>query len=421
VFLTDEDKKMLDGEYGSGTQMAMTLLKRYGEVYDAEKMVTVSRAHSHFEIPLDLLIDMTKDVNKLRSPCTLAPAFNPARYKEIGISEIKPDQRMNAMKEEPDPEVFQQRLRIFRQLGFFLTFTCAAYLIGFIPRPGQILAPVGTSGQILLNSLFGARLNPDGQSSALASAITGRTPYMGLLLPENRLAKILVQIDNLDLENLTDADYAALGYYIGGVAGSNNVVINGLSNLSLEQTRSLLSPMPVSGALALCHIVGQTYEAPTLDHALGKRKPEEIIVVGKKEIRESFEKLHTADSNNVEVVSIGCPHCTFNELGEIASILEGKKLSKNVIMIIGVSMPILTLARQMGYADIIEKAGGTFMDCCVGGSSPHISLGDIPSIAATNSPKAAHNQFRRWGGKTKILFGSAKTCIESAITGKWRG
>ncbi|MBN1848635.1 MAG: DUF521 domain-containing protein [Deltaproteobacteria bacterium] len=39
MFLNDEEKRMLDGQYGPGCSMAMSLLKRFGEAFDAEKMV----------------------------------------------------------------------------------------------------------------------------------------------------------------------------------------------------------------------------------------------------------------------------------------------------------------------------------------------------------------------------------------------
>ena len=46
MILTDEQKRMYEGDYGPGTQKAMSMLIEYGQVFGAEKMVQVSNAHT---------------------------------------------------------------------------------------------------------------------------------------------------------------------------------------------------------------------------------------------------------------------------------------------------------------------------------------------------------------------------------------
>ncbi|MFC1798277.1 aconitase X [Thermodesulfobacteriota bacterium] len=421
IRLTDEEKKMLNGDFGSGVQQAMTLLTRFGAVFGAERMVPVDAVHLSTQCPRNLLRKMTEGVDTAKTLCSLHAAFDPSRIKEIGISEIKTGQFM-ATGATLDSKVFQEQLEIFSRLGFLKTFTCAPYLVGIIPKHGDVVILTGSSGQIISNSLFGARANREAVPSALASVVTGKTPETGLLKKKNRYAKILVELEGLNIEGFTDAHYGALGYFIGGVAGLENIAISGLNRRpSFESLRLLMSPMPVSGGVTMCHIAGLTPESPTLEQAFGGAKPIQSVKAGKKELQDAWEQLHTADSREVDHVAIGCPHCTIFELGEIASILDGKKLSENVSLLIGVGKPVVTLAEQMGYADIIIKAGGIFSPCCVGPSNPRVYLGDTPLIMATNSAKAAHYIVRGTEGKTKILYGSLRTCIETAITGKWVG
>jgi len=45
VFLTKEEEKMLDGEYGAGTQEAMSILVKLAEAYGAERMIEANSAH----------------------------------------------------------------------------------------------------------------------------------------------------------------------------------------------------------------------------------------------------------------------------------------------------------------------------------------------------------------------------------------
>ena len=45
MYLTDEEKRMLDGEYGEGTRKSMEVQVRQGEFYDADRMVPLSLAY----------------------------------------------------------------------------------------------------------------------------------------------------------------------------------------------------------------------------------------------------------------------------------------------------------------------------------------------------------------------------------------
>ena len=170
----------------------------------------------------------------------------------------------------------------------------------------------------------------------------------------------------------------------------------------------------------MCHIVGVTPEAPTLEAALGANEPKEIVNVGKREIKETYQKLSNASDNQVDLVVIGCPHCTIRELKEVASLLEGKKVKEAVRLLVATSNPIYTLAKEAGYADIIEKAGSIISNCCATALNPLVYL-DGARVVATNSSRGAHYIQRLSGGKTETYYGDVKECINSAITGKWGG
>lgn len=411
---------MLNGDFGPGVQKAMTLLVRYGQAFGADRMARVSGAHLHFHLPLDLLTDMTEGIDKLRVPSTLGPGSDPESYKTLGIGPLKPG---TLMRDEPATmKAYQERLRIFRRLGVMPTFTCTTYLMGIVPIIGNVVTAIGTSEQVVLNSLFGIRANSEGASSALASAITGCTPRMGLLLDEERYAKVLVELDKLDFKKLTDADYSAIGYVAGGHAGNRPVAINGVPpDISFEQTRALVSAVKVKGATIMAHIIGLTPEAATLEQAFGNRQPEKTVKISMKDIIEARESLNTAKSADLELVSLGCSHCTVSEIQQVASLLKGKKINSRVRFMIGAARPVVSFARQLGLAGTIERAGGVFTDCCVAVSNPVLHLGNIPKVAATNSAKAAERQANVTKGKTGLLFGSTETCVKSAIAGRWLG
>lgn len=258
---------------------------------------------------------------------------------------------------------------------------------------------------------------------SLAAAVCGRTPLMGLLLPENRYASHMVELEDLDVSEWTITHYHCLGYYIGDqVPGFKPVVLNGLPrNLPFDFARALVISMPTSGSVTLGHIVGTTPEAPTLEAALGGKQPEQVIRVGKGEMTRTWERLNVWDDDVVEHVAFGCPHATIDEIGRIASLVEGKKLKSS--MLIGSSAPVEALARRQGWADIIEKAGGHFQAVCPSITNPFtrpdIAGENQARSAATDSARSAHYLATVSG--VKVFFGTEEECVNSAISGKWKG
>jgi len=413
MLLNDEEKRMIDGAYGPGTKRAMELLVKYGESFDAEKFASISYGHISYDFcPEEFWNLMTEKVSKTRHRVTTHPSYSPEVWKHWGLPLAD-----NWAGEH------QRKLKRFLELGWLRTETCAEYLLGITPRKGDIVSMGGSCMQVANNSLFGARVDRMGILISLAAAVCGRTPLMGLLLPGNRYASHLVELDDLDVTNWTLSHYHCLGYHIGDqIPGFKPVAVNGLPpNVPFDFARALVISMPTSGAVTLAHIVGTTPEASTLEEALGGKKPEHVLRVGKREMKKTWEKLNVWDSDVVEHVAFGCPHATIDEIGRIANHIGGKKLKTS--MLIGASAPVEALARRQGWADIIEKAGGHFQSVCPSITNP-FARRDIAGekqakSAATNSARCAHYLSTVCG--VKVFFGTEEECVKAAITGKWKG
>jgi len=411
--LTDEQKRMYDGEYGPGMQKAISMLVEYGNVWDADRMARVNSAHVALWSEIEWLAEMLEGVEQIRVPLATVHPGNCAASRfgrAMGLREKFCQREAKALSE---------KLGLLVPKGFVPVLSCTPFLVGNVPTPGSVFSWGGSEGICAANSIFGARGNRDAFPAALASAITGVTPDMLLLKKQNRYGQLLVKLEDLDLERFTLADYGALGNYIGGVAKFKNVVVDGVPNtVSFDQLKHFTAPMPTSGAVAICHVVGVTPEAPTVEEALGHKKPEEAIKVGKKQFRESWESLHTATKDDVEVVFFGCPHLSINELRELARLLEGKKKADSVRLFVCTTEQIYTIAKSMGCTDIIEQAGGLMVrDSCIM-LFPYPELVVPVTNAATNSAKAASYQAR---AGIKIQYGSTESCINAAIIGKWGG
>jgi len=413
MLLTDEEKKMQAGEYGPGMQRAISLLITLGDSFNAERLVPISYGHISYDFcPEDFWNLMTEEVPATPHRVTTHPSYQPQLWKEWGLPLA--DRWIDE---------HERKLTAFRQLGWLRTETCAEYLIGIMPRKGDIVSMGGSCMQVANNSLFGARVDRMGILVSMAAAICGRTPLMGLLLPENRYAIHIVELDDLDVTDWALSDFHCLGYCIGDtIPGFKPVAVHGLPhNLPFDFARALVISMPTSGAVTLAHLVGTTPEAATVEEALGNKKPKHVIRIGKREMIQAWERLNVWDNDIVEHVAFGCPHATIDEIARIAALLDGKTIKTTLL--IGASAPVKTLAGQQGYVDSIENAGGHIIPVCPSISNP-FTRRDIAGekqakSAATNSARGAHYLATVSG--IKVFFGSEEACVNAAITGRWKG
>jgi predicted aconitase len=410
MLLTDEEKRMLDGEYGRGTQNAMDFLKTLGEGLGAEKMVRVTSAHILSTLPTEFLEQMIEGVTKTRTMVSLMPCFDPIYWRE-NYNIVSQEETVGGVSLTSEKD-YAKNAAIMKRLKVLPTYSCTPYLIGNAPRRNDVCVWAGTSGQNVANSLFGARAPRHSVTTAVASGITGVIPYQGLLIPENRYAALVIDTQELDFTAFTITDYGALGYYVGRAAGSRNIVFDGLpENLTLEQAKYLLSPLTVDGACTMCHIVGVTPEAPTLEAALGGNKYAESISVRKKDLRDIRDMFNTASEKDIRLAVFGCPHLTIVELGKLAAFLEGRIVKEGSYLMVGVSNPTYALAKDAGYADVIEKAGVIVTNCCVSGLNPFVHIRGV-SFVASNSARAVRFFRTQTDGRCKTYFADMEECAK---------
>lgn len=411
--LTDHEKRMLSGEAGEGVRRSIELLIRLGESFDAERFAPIAYGHISYDFcPEKFWNLMTEGLTATNHRVTTHPSYQPELWEAWGLPLAA------QWKDEHN-----RKLAAYMRLGWLRTETCAEYLLGITPRVGDVVSMGGSCMQVANNSLFGARVDRMGILVSLAAAVCGRTPHMGLLLPENRHARHIVVLDNVDVSDWTTAHYHCLGYYIGHrIPGFEPIAVTGLpKKLPFDMLRSLVISMPTSGAITLAHIVGNTPEAPSLEAACDGAKPDNVLNVGYREIFETWEHLNVWNDTTVEHVAFGCPHATIDEIGRIAAMLDGKIVKTSLL--IGASAPVEALARQQGWAGIIEAAGGRFLSVCPSIGNP-FTRSDIAGSkqarsAATNSARCAHYLSTVSG--VNVFFGTERECVEAAITGKWKG
>lgn len=389
MHLTAEQEKMLNGEYGEITAKMMRLLVRIGEIYNAEKMIPVASvqvAGVSYKSIGDAGLEFLQDVSK-EARVKVLTYLNPAgmdieNWREMGIDE-------NFAKKQIEI------INAFKKMGIVISATCTPYLAGNLPRYRQHIAWSESSAVSFANSIIGARTNREGGPSALASAITGYTPYYGLHLEENREPSIVIKVD---AELKTSTDFAAMGYYVGKEVKKGIPYFKGMRNdADVDDLKELGAAMAASGAVALYHAENITPEADKVSID-GLEK----IEFGKDELKETYDKLNTGDEP--DIIIFGCPHASLNEIIKIARILDGRKARKPFWVC--TSRAVKEIAERMGIDKKIEEAGGKIVaDTCMVVSP----IENLFGTTAVNSGKAAH--YLPGFCKQKVVFKSMEELL----------
>jgi hypothetical protein len=399
--LTRDEKDMLGGKYGEGTAMAMKIQVAIGETFDAERMVDITRAHVALSAQ-DADLWFVEKLLNIGARCRVSPTVNPSidlKYLNGHLCEIP--------KEGID--IVTATNEAYRKIGATLTFDCTPYLEQNVPAFGETIAFSESSATPYVNSVIGARSNRESSQSALCAAITGKVPLYGLLLDEERNARIHVKIE-ADIQ--TDFDYQLLGWcYPQKYKGLEIPVFSGITKRPTpEGFMNLGAQLNTSGAISMYHIEGITPEASTLEEAFGGNSIKETITISSGDI-ESVRKTLCGDPGAIDFAMFGCPHLTISQVETIARILDGKKATVPIWIL--TSSLTKELAQRMGFINIIRRAGGHIVaDTCI----------DVPpcwhpfygKTGVTDSPKCAYyNEIR----KIKFIIRPLEESIEAAIQG----
>ncbi|MFH1651579.1 MAG: aconitase X catalytic domain-containing protein [Chloroflexota bacterium] len=407
--LSREEEAMLGGKLGYPVQKSMEILVALGEIYEAEKMVPVTHAHLVGFLVREgvrpFVEEMAAKGARFIIPATANfVSFDLQRWREMGIPEEYHAEQMALLK-------------AYEQMGAIISPTCAPYQVGHAPGLGEHVSWAESSAVIFANSVLGARTNREGGPVPLAAAITGRTPFCGYHLDEKRWGEVRVVVTT---ELRGNTDFATLGYFTGGIVQERSPVFTGITgSVSRDQLKFLGAALATSGAVTLFHVAGVTPEAPTEAAAFGGKKPDETIEFGRRELEQTAAELSAAAGNGLDMVVIGCPHASINEIKTIAGLLEGRRVHSGVAFWVLTSVPVKAYAERAGYARTLAEAGVQIIcETC-----PLVMPDDyFPQHGhrtfATNSAKMAF--YLRTHNVMMPHYGPLERCVDAAVSGVWR-
>jgi len=391
VHLTNAEKRMLAGEDGRATKKCMEIIVALGEIYGAKRLVRVSSVQvsgvsykNLGDAGIEYLAELAQD-GRARVKTTLNPAgMDLTNWRDQGISESFAAKQL-------------QVIDAFSRLKVEVSCTCTPYLAGNEPSFGEHIAWGESSAVAFANSVLGARTNREGGPSALAASLTGRTPLYGYHLNGSRRPTMLVDV-TAKLENMED--YSAMGYSTGKKAGNGVPYFRGVKRARLEDLKTLSAALASSGGVAMYHVRGITPEAGPEPVGL------DASTFSQRDLEETSSMLN--DRGRPDFISVGCPHCSLDEIAAIAGLLRGRKVRREFW--ICCSRHVKGLSDLKGYSKTIEKSGAKFAcDTCMV-VAPVEDLGF--KVVATNSAKAVH--YLRNSG-LRARFWPLERCVEEAV------
>jgi predicted aconitase len=412
VFLSKKDEQMLGGQYGDAARLAMSILVRMAEVYEAPELMDVSQAHIDCcALMCDSGLEFAEKLAALNARVSVPTTLNIIpldlqNWERLGI-----------------PEEFATKAtriaRAYTDMGCIPTWTCAPYQGYLTPRFGQQIAWGESNAIVYANSVLGARTNRYGDYMDICAAITGRVPKSGLHLKENRKGQSLFRLVDIQPQLLRDETlYVALGHFIGGLLQEGIPVIEGLpTSATNDQLKALGAAAASSGAVALFHAIGVTPEANTLKEAFQGEVPKSVINICFSDLRRAWLDLSTAEERaELNVVVLGCPHFSYGEFQRLARVIEeeqGRLSHPGVRVLVLTSQTSYALLQRGGLMDTLLGFGvEIILDTCVF-HSPIISPN--AKVIMTNSGKCAY--YAPGELSVQVAFGSMRDCIRSAIEG----
>jgi predicted aconitase len=359
--LTKEEEASLKGENGEALQLAYRILVATGEATDAEKLIPIEWAHvsgvnynTIGDAGEEFLSSLSKDA-KVKVKTTI----NPMGYDIDNVSKYNLDDEFLKKQESIRDS--------YNKMGVTPSFSCIPYEIFDLPKNNTQVSFAETNAAIFVNSISHLKTNKESAFSALASALTGKSPYSDLR-KDQESPNLTIR---MKLDNPNELELGMLGFFAGKVADSS-VRISGVNKMDRRSCKSLCGGMGTSGRCGKFILD---------DDDDGSEK----VDFDKKEMQQVYDELNTTDSS--DLITLGSPQLGLEELSDLSSMLKGKSFKKRCMVFC--PRAIQDQAKKLGYTGELERAGCEILSDCCTCLTPLIDKKNVDGVT-TNSIKGAY-------------------------------
>ncbi len=358
--LTREEESALKGEQGEIMQMAYRILVATGEATDAEKLVPIEWAHlsgvnynTIGDAGEELLSSISKDAK-----VKVKTSLNPMGFDIDNVSNYNLDNNF-----------ISKQLSIkqsYETMGVIPSFSCIPYEIFDIPKRGTQVAFAESNAAIHANSFDNLKTNKESSFSALASAITGKSPNSSLR--KETSSKLTIR---MKVENPNELTYGMLGFFAGKV-GSESVNISDIGQMDRRSCKSLCGGMGTSGTCAKFNFDELNPESEKVDF-------------DEEEMNKVYDELNTCEKG--DLITLGSPQLGLEEISDLAVKLKGRSFKKRCMIFC--PRAIKEQATKLGHTNELERAGCEILSDCCTCLTPLIKKEEVDAVT-TNSIKGAY-------------------------------
>jgi len=401
--LSPGDTAMLAGDRGKAVALAMEVLCTLAAAQGARRLIDVSRGH----------IDGCIYAHRANLIFAEAMADMGARVAiPTTINAISVDRENWADHDMPaDFGTAASRLAdAYVRMGARPTFTCAPYLSDDVPQLGEDIGWSESNAVIFANTVLGARTAKHPDYLDLFIALTGRAPDCGVYLPDNRKARVVIDIDLPDGHD--DAVWPLIGWVAGRMAPDRIPLLRGLDRAapSRDDLRAICAAFGTTSAAPMLHVAGVTPEAG-LPPAAGSP----TLRMGRADLARAWDRFNRGP-DTVDLIALGSPHISLEETRAFAGLMAGHTRHPDTHVILTLGRDILAAARAEGLVAGLEAAGARLIpDLCWCSITEPVFPADARTLM-TNSGKYAHYAPGLCG--RAVRFGGLADCARAAQTGK---
>jgi len=358
--LTKEEESALKGEHGEIMEMAYRILVATGEATDAEKLVPIEWAHLsgvNYNTIGDAGEEFLSSISK-NARVKVKTSLNPMGFDVDNVSNYHLD----------DNFILKQLSikKSYEKMGVIPSFSCIPYEIFDIPKKGTQVSFAESNAAIHANSFDDLKTNKESAFSALASALTGKSPYSSL----RKETKPNITI-RMKIENPNELTYGMLGFFAGKV-GNESVNISGIGKLDRRSCKSICGGMGTSGTCA------------KFDFDQNEKNLE-VIDFDDNEMKKVFDELNTSEKG--DLITLGSPQLGLEEISDLVIQLKGKSFKKRCMIFC--PRAVKEQATKLGHVNKLERAGCEILSDCCTCLTPLIKKEDVDSVT-TNSIKGAY-------------------------------
>ncbi|WP_324824675.1 aconitase X [Sinanaerobacter sp. ZZT-01] len=376
--LTNEEQDILNGKHGEILQKTMETLVRYGDMYDAECLVSLDGpVHLVCSFGMPALKPLSRIMKEMidagirtELPFTADP--QPIDYENVPATKQEQEMYHLLYGTQKEYESMLAKLGMKNENAY----TCACYFdeVGNTPKFGDNLAWAESSAVVYANSVLGARTNRTSGVMEFFSGIIGKTPKFGFLTDEGRKADWIIELRTSKLPRPQ-----ILGSAIGRKVVEKVPYVNGLEQfLGTELTpavKDYLKDMGAAtasnGAVGLYHVDNLTPESKKYGEEL-IRENASVYVIDDAELERvvnSYPILWEDLNAKPDRAFIGCPHASFNQLKEwtetFEQALEKSGQEKVTVNTIITSAPdVIAKFKETEYYTRLMKTGVKISHIC---------------------------------------------------------